>query len=265
MMSVGKRSPRAGRGNLKEDFFRRLAANEHGEGLFDYIPEVLFFIKDTSGRFITGNRQVLDRFNLKSESELVGKTDFDLVPKYLAENYFKDDLYVMTSGNAIVNKIEMVMGPDKMIDWYTTYKIPLRDTRHRIIGLAGITRYHHEGDASIQPYVELSKVLDYMQKNFTKPLRVCLLAHLGNLSLSAFERKFRKLFSVTPRRYILLLRVKEACHKLTGSDVPIAELALELGFSDQSHFTREFRKIMGVNPRRYRLKQWAGGQSAADR
>jgi AraC family transcriptional regulator len=39
---------------------------------------------------------------------------------------------------------------------------------------------------------------------------------------------------------------------LSAGRTPLAELALELGYSDQSHFTREFKRETGWTPSRFR-------------
>jgi transcriptional regulator GlxA family with amidase domain len=39
---------------------------------------------------------------------------------------------------------------------------------------------------------------------------------------------------------------------LAGTDLPLSEIAVAVGFSDQSHCTRRFREHVGVRPRDYR-------------
>ena len=71
--------------------------------------------------------------------DIVGKTDYDLSPAFLADQFRIDDEYVL-AGKRIVNRIEMVGQPDGLTVWNVTNKIPLVDDDGAVIGTAGITR-----------------------------------------------------------------------------------------------------------------------------
>ena len=47
-------------------------------------------MKDREGRFIGANQQQLEKLGLKSEEELIGKTDFDFFPSYMIADYSED-------------------------------------------------------------------------------------------------------------------------------------------------------------------------------
>jgi AraC family transcriptional regulator len=65
-------------------------------------------------------------------------------------------------------------------------------------------------------------------------------------------RVFRKEFGCTIGDFVRRLRVRHACQKLSTSDVPLARIALDAGFSDQSHFTKVFRLHTGMTPAEFR-------------
>ncbi|UOQ90022.1 helix-turn-helix domain-containing protein [Agromyces endophyticus] len=91
-------------------------------------------------------------------------------------------------------------------------------------------------------------------------LRASELAEAAGLGLRALERLVRSRLGLTPKWLIGRYRMQEAAHRLAASDPPpIAELAAELGFSDQAHFTREFRTVIGETPRRYAAAARAAG------
>jgi AraC-like DNA-binding protein len=75
----------------------------------------------------------------------------------------------------------------------------------------------------------------------------------SRLSRTEFSRVFRRLEGVPPRLYLQERRVERA-KRLLGSDRPISEIALELGFYDQSHFTRVFKQLTGETPGTYRRR-----------
>jgi AraC family transcriptional regulator len=70
---------------------------------------------------------------------------------------------------------------------------------------------------------------------------------------------FRTNVGCTPGEYVRRLRVEFACHRISSSDMPLIEIALEAGFSDQSHLTKNFKRYTGMTParfRRTRLPRW---------
>lgn len=73
------------------------------------------------------------------------------------------------------------------------------------------------------------------------------LAALGGVSPYQVIRDFKKVCNMTPTQYVRSERIRKARAMLAIGE-GLAEISLELGFSDQSHFTREFRKVCGVTP-----------------
>lgn len=106
--------------------------------LMDHIPDVIYF-KDTKGRLIMVNQAHARGLALKPE-DVIGKTDFDLFSKERAEMMAKDDLYILTTGKPIIDKIERATRPDGADNYVSTTKIPRFNKRGKIVGLVGITR-----------------------------------------------------------------------------------------------------------------------------
>ncbi len=65
-------------------------------------------------------------------------------------------------------------------------------------------------------------------------------------------RRFRAEFGVTPGNFARNARLDWAATHLIETEIPIAELAIQAGFSDQSHFTRAFRRYVDKTPAQYR-------------
>jgi transcriptional regulator GlxA family with amidase domain len=57
---------------------------------------------------------------------------------------------------------------------------------------------------------------------------------------------------VSPYRWFLNARVKHAQTLLLNGTLPLAEIAVRLGFADQSHFTKAFRRATGTTPGEWR-------------
>ena len=80
------------------------------------------------------------------------------------------------------------------------------------------------------------------------------LARLVPLSISQFDRRFKRLFQLTPQQFLLRVRLNAACQMLASTDRSILQIALRTGFYDQSYFTKHFRRQMGMTPTAYRRK-----------
>jgi AraC family transcriptional regulator len=62
---------------------------------------------------------------------------------------------------------------------------------------------------------------------------------------------------MSPHRYLILRRVEKAKQLLHDTSASVAQIALDVGFSNQSHFTQVFHAITGQTPGRYRHAEGA--------
>ena len=238
--------------------------------LFDSVKDALVWVKDRDGRYCWVNRAFLlnhavarPRRETRADSEGVfGKTDYDLSPTFLADQYRLDDEQVLT-GKRIVNRIELVGQPEGLTVWNVTTKVPLTDTDGAIFGTAGITQRLNTPSRETVPATEFGPVLAYLRDHYHEPITNQQLARLAHLSVRAFERKFHASFHVTPHEYLRKLRLHMASRALVYTNQPLAKVALICGFVDQSHFSREFRHHFGRTPRDYRAHYSPGSDAAA--
>ena len=95
-------------------------------------------------------------------------------------------------------------------------------------------------------------VLQYIEKNFDRPITNLELGQILYLSPTYFSNLFTKQFGVSPQKYILQKRLNSAAILLFESTKSIKEIAFECGFDNEAYFNRQFRKFMGVPPGKYR-------------
>ena len=98
----------------------------------------------------------------------------------------------------------------------------------------------------------LRRVRDHVDAHLGDSISINDLAAIAGLSLYHFARAFKRSEGVNPHSYVMQCRVRRAQELLAGTDMPIAEIAIACGFSDQSHCARRFRKSLGITPWRYR-------------
>lgn len=219
--------------------------------LFNHLKDVMAWIKDRHGHFCWVNRTVLMMEPRNSMEAILGKTDHDFAPAFLADQYRRDDEQVL-AGIRIVNRIEPFRRPDGTTGWHLTNKIPLFDGHDMIIGSAGIAQWMETPGEGPIPGGEFADVLAYMRDHYALPISNQQLAGISRTSVRTFERRFHGAFQLTPQRYLRNLRMRLASHALVYTAQPLAQVATSCGFADQSHFTHEFRRHFGQTPREYR-------------
>jgi PAS domain S-box-containing protein len=95
------------------------------------------YAKDITGRKTLTNPVDLRFMGASSEEEVLGKSDFDFYPPEQAEVFAAEDRQVLETGEPILGREDCVVLRDGRQAWLLTYKVPIRDARGRIIGLAG--------------------------------------------------------------------------------------------------------------------------------
>jgi AraC-like DNA-binding protein len=98
----------------------------------------------------------------------------------------------------------------------------------------------------------LSRVRDYVETHLAEPIGLEALANITGLSRCYFARAFKRSMGMPPHHYLMQRRLECAKRLLAETNMSLAQIALESGFSDQSHFSRRFRDRIGLTPRAYR-------------
>ena len=105
--------------------------------VIDNIPDPIY-AKDRNSRKTLANMADVHNIGAQSEAEVLGKDDFDLFPKEVAEKFTADDQTVIQLGEPVINREEYQITLDGQESWFLTSKVPLRDEKGTIIGLVGV-------------------------------------------------------------------------------------------------------------------------------
>ena len=243
---------------MRTAFMSRLRPSDQVFALFDFLPGLSFFVKDRRGRFIALNRRGCEYCGVPAEEDAIGKTDHDFFPKSRADEYRADDETVMKTGQAITNRIESApeAGSPRLV---MTSKVPLRDDRGKVIGVAGFSRQIERIQTPSGTVDAFANVIAHLHANFSESLSTQDLADMAGLSVSHFERRFRQAFGASPRQYLVRVRIEHSVQLLLETDRTISQVALACGFYDHAHFSRSFRSIMKVSPSVYRANAFQSG------
>jgi AraC-like DNA-binding protein len=96
-------------------------------------------------------------------------------------------------------------------------------------------------------------------KEWHGAVRMEELARRAGLSLSALERRFRKVVGASPRKFASIVRLRRVLHLRNGGG-KLTEIAYQAGYCDQAHFIKDFRNFTGLAPQsffeRFRLSSF---------
>ncbi len=85
-----------------------------------------------------------------------------------------------------------------------------------------------------------------------RDLSLTELAEVINISPTYFASLFKQIMRISPRQYVIQQRVEQAKLMLSKTDLAIADIALQVGFSSQSHLTQHFKRFTGKTPKQIR-------------
>jgi AraC-like DNA-binding protein len=222
--------------------------------LLDYIRWVSFFAKDSSGRFIAANRNFLKLCGVRRLDDLLGRSDRDFFEPARARLYMEDDRKVFATGRPVESRIEPepLVGPLPGADLIVTNKMPVRLGDGRIGAVAGVCLHLADAAMFSAELGGFAALLRRMEETPGAAWDLSELAASQGMSVSKFERQFKRLFFMTPAAYRQSLRLRRARHDLITTRKPVGQIAIEQGFYDQSHFTKRFRAAFGCSPLRCR-------------
>jgi AraC family transcriptional regulator len=104
---------------------------------------------------------------------------------------------------------------------------------------------------------QLRRAKEIMTMHLGGHVSIAEVSNECNLSEWHFARAFKCSTGVSPHRWQVNKRIEKAADLLRHSALPLTQIALICGFSDQSHFTRVFAKTKGATPGRWR-RDWTG-------
>ena len=99
---------------------------------------------------------------------------------------------------------------------------------------------------------KLTAICRMIEENLENPPTQRQLANIWDMSEEALCKLFRTWLDCSPADFLRKRRLDKASHLITHTDLPLAQIALMTGFSEQSAMTRCFRREQGITPGRLR-------------
>lgn len=113
----------------------------------------------------------------------------------------------------------------------------------RIENIAAAARAADNGRA-------IARARELLHARFNADVSLGELARAANMDRFALLRAFSKELGLTPHAYQVQLRMARAC-RLIAEKVPLVDVALAVGYSEQSALQRPFKRLVGVTPGTY--------------
>jgi AraC-like DNA-binding protein/mannose-6-phosphate isomerase-like protein (cupin superfamily) len=101
---------------------------------------------------------------------------------------------------------------------------------------------------------KLKPVLEFVEKHFANPITLTEASSLAKMSVPQFTKLFKNITGTTFVSYVTHVRLSRAVRLLKESSLTIAEVANQVGFTDQSYFDRRFKAAFRRTPRDFRPK-----------
>ena len=100
----------------------------------------------------------------------------------------------------------------------------------------------------------IERTLEYINNNLTADLTLESLASAANFNAIYFHKLFKASTGKTLHEYVEEQRIKKSTNLLISTNMTLAQIAYECGFSSQSYFSYAFKKKNGSTPREYAKK-----------
>ncbi|XGV97627.1 MAG: helix-turn-helix domain-containing protein [Leptolyngbya sp. BL-A-14] len=101
-------------------------------------------------------------------------------------------------------------------------------------------------------HAQLQQTIHYICNHLDRELSLEQMAAVIHVSPTYFASLFKHATGISPHQYVIQQRVKRAKAMLLKTDLAIADIALQVGFSSQSHLTQQFKRFTGMTPRQVR-------------
>lgn len=125
----------------------------------------------------------------------------------------------------------------------------------RLLGATGCGAACGASKPSALPRWRLKRAIEYVDAHLDETVSLADLAAASGLTRMHFAAQFRAATGLRPHEYLLRRRIERAQQMLVGSDLPVVEVALSVGFQTQAHFTTVFKRFAGQPPLAWRQSQ----------
>jgi AraC family transcriptional regulator len=216
-------------------------------------------------RFNRGDIYIRD-FDSDYHADMDGNFDFFLIElpqTFLQDSGRLDDhpckqlARILATEDQVLRHLALALLP--ALSQPETFDALLVEQLSSVIGAHLLHRHRDDGlpmsEARYRlPPRHLRRAQELLMEGGDQMASIARIAETLHMSRNSFLRAFRESVGATPYQWLLSQRIDHARRLLSGTDLPLVEIALACGFFDQSHFTRTFSRAEGLSPGRWRRR-----------
>lgn len=193
---------------------------------------------------------------------------FDL--KSIVEEIFPQNPVYQSKVIESLNKTAMFMGADKDGELTVIINSIIEEAKNKkpyyqkkisfflktlVIDLVRKSDVQIEDEQSVKGtnMAQIAAALDYVNKNYDKPMKANELAGICSMSETHFRRIFEEYINMSPMDYVNLIRIQRACDLMKKSNDSMDMVATKCGFATTSTFNRNFKKYLDTSPYQWKI------------
>lgn len=193
---------------------------------------------------------------------------FDL--KSIIEEIFPQNPVYQSKVIESLNKTAMFMGEDKDGELTVIINSIIEEAKNKkpyyqkkislflktlVIDLVRKSDVQIEDEQSVKGtnMAQIAAALDYVNKNYDKPMKANELAGICSMSETHFRRIFEEYINMSPMDYVNLIRIQRACDLMKKSNDSMDMVATKCGFATTSTFNRNFKKYLDTSPYQWKI------------
>ncbi|NRF40164.1 AraC family transcriptional regulator [Pedobacter foliorum] len=202
-----------------------------------------------------------DDSSLKAEAivihfkeDFLGKDFFNLPEMIQVVQLFNKAKYgIKITGNTrqqisdIMLQMHTVTGHKKILQLLSILEILSNSDEIELLSNPGFVQQHLVSDDD-----RITKVHEYIMKNFQKDISLSEVAEIANMSIPSFCRLFKSSTRKAFSNFVNEIRVGHACRLLLEDRESIAQICYKSGFNNMSNFNRQFKRLKERSPLQYR-------------
>ena len=168
----------------------------------------------------------------------------------LRDNFGTRDPYIEEAALRLLKALESQASVERLYVESLTSKVALHLIRHYSARTPASVAVRKR--SAILSQHKLRLAMGYIEAHIGDDLTLHDIAAVLAMSSGHFAHAFRQTVGMPPHRYVLCRRMERAKSLLRSSDLPITQIAQQIGFSSPSSFSFLFHRATGVTPRSYR-------------
>lgn len=148
--------------------------------------------------------------------------------------------------DAMLRLVRLLESPE---DIPTLAPLAIREILYRLLRGQQGQRLHEIAIVDSQAH-RVTRAIEWLNGNYSKPLQIDSLAKLVNLSTSTLHHRFKSITAMSPLQYQKQLRLHEARRLMISEGLDVAAAGFQVGYESPSQFSREYSRQFGSPPTR---------------